>query len=231
MVETNLPWADTPFTLIPIPPRGQSPATEHESVAIARDMAFAHNGMLRCLNSIYQQCPYVKEPADIKDLLLYIRVWHDWIHEHHEAEEQILFPGFEEIAGIKGLMEKNVAQHEAFLPGLAELAKYAKETTVEEYDAMQLRKIIDRFGPILATHLTDEIQTLLDLRKFDGPALMKVYMKLEEEVKKADPVILSLELQACSTSTNFTSLPYTHSFLEVEISTLRMRIGLFFLVL
>jgi hemerythrin-like domain-containing protein len=188
MTEAHVAWADTPFTMIPTPGRGEDWAKQHESVFIAREMTFAHNGILRGLNSIYQQCTHVTEPSDIKDLLQYTRMWYDWIEEHHEAEERMFFPDIEEITGVKGLMEKNIAQHHAFLPGLEELGKYSKQTKIEEYDGLKLVDIIDRFGTSFTSHLEEEIQTLLALKVFDGPVLKKAYLKFDIELRKGDPV-------------------------------------------
>jgi hemerythrin-like domain-containing protein len=186
MSTSKAPWADTPFKLIPTPGRGEDLNKLDDATFIARDMANAHNGMLRALNSIYQQCIFIEEPNDIKDLLLYTTFWCDWIHEHHEGEETFFFPQVETITGVAGLMEVNVAQHHTFITGLKELHRYAKETTAETYDGMRLRTIIDGFGGKLTTHLTDEIQTLLGLKTYDGPRLRKGYMKFDAEMRKGD---------------------------------------------
>jgi hemerythrin-like domain-containing protein len=186
---SNNAWADTPFTLIPTPGRGENLNKLDDAVFIAREMANAHNGMLRALNSIYQQCTFVKEPKDVKDLLLYATFWCDWIHEHHDGEETFFFPRVEEITGVKGLMEVNVTQHQVFMAGLEELHKYAKETPVEGYDGMKLRNIIDSFGGNLTKHLTEEIGTLLGLKIYDGPILRKAYMGFDAEMRKGDKVM------------------------------------------
>ncbi|KAE9381189.1 hypothetical protein N431DRAFT_392151 [Stipitochalara longipes BDJ] len=190
MALSNVPWADTPFALIPSPGRGEDLAKLDDTVFIAREMANAHNGMLRALNSIYQQCIYVKEPKDIKDLLLYATFWCDWIHEHHEGEETFFFPSVEKITGVKGLMEVNVEQHHAFMGGLDEFHKYTKETGVENFDGKEMRKIIEGFGGKLTKHLTEEIETLLGLKIYDGPALRKAYMVFDLEMRKGDKSIL-----------------------------------------
>lgn len=68
-------WADQPFRLI------QTTKTTGVKVNssvdyIATDMTLAHNAMLRCLNSVYQQAPYVKSEGDIRDILLYATFWY-----------------------------------------------------------------------------------------------------------------------------------------------------------
>jgi hypothetical protein len=70
------PWADQPFNLIPIKSLKSS---SEDAKWVASEMAYAHNGLLRVLNSIYSQAPYVKLEADIHDLLQYSIFWVDWI--------------------------------------------------------------------------------------------------------------------------------------------------------
>jgi hemerythrin-like domain-containing protein len=186
------PWADTPFPLISLPGRGLDLSKAHESVYVAREMTFAHNGMIRSLNSIYQQCIYVSSPSDIADLLEYTQFWCDWIHEHHQGEETLFFPRIENITGSNGFMEKNVTQHHAFEPGLMELQRWVKDAKVESYDGMKLRGVIDDFGGKLTQHLTEEIQTLLELRIYDGPALKNTWNAFDLEMRKGDKVSSAL---------------------------------------
>jgi hemerythrin-like domain-containing protein len=188
MTSNNVPWADTPFTLIPTPGGSEDLAKLDDEVWIAREMANAHNGMLRALNSIYQQCIHVKEPKDIKDLLLYADFWCGWIHEHHEGEEKFFFPQAEEITGVKGLMDVNVGQHHAFMGGLEKFQRFAKETKVQRYDGSEMRRIIEGFGGELTKHLTEEIDTLLGLKKYDTVALRKAFVVFDLEMRKGEKV-------------------------------------------
>ncbi|KAK0119292.1 hypothetical protein ONS95_008139 [Cadophora gregata] len=188
MAAPDAPWVDSPFHLIPTPGRGEEVSKLPVHIWIAREMACAHNGMLRGLNSIYQQSIHVANPEDIKDLLKYTEFWCGWIHEHHDAEEDFYFPEVERLTGVKGLMAANVAQHHAFMPGLEALGKFAKETTVEEYDGTRLRAVIDSFGKVLTEHLIDEIETLLELEKYDGVVMKKLYQELDLKVRAGDKV-------------------------------------------
>lgn len=106
----------------------------------------------------------------------------------------MFFPDVEAYTGEKGIMEKNVLQHEAFHPGLDEFRKYVFETKVEDYDGKKLRAIMDGFGHILMTHLNEEIETLLGLEKYGGDKLAKSWADLEVKVQKSvqDKVRLSL---------------------------------------
>ena len=107
----------------------------------------------------------------------------------------MFFPDIEAISGVEGLMAQNVQQHHAFEVGLKNLEDYASKTSVGEYDGQKLRSIIDGFGGILTKHLTEEIQTLLALKIYDGPALKKAYLKWDHEMKQGDKVcIIDLSL-------------------------------------
>ncbi|KAM6478282.1 hypothetical protein HDV62DRAFT_394350 [Trichoderma sp. SZMC 28011] len=184
------PWADEPFTLISIPGRGVDLSKAHGSVYVAREMAFAHNGMIRALNSIYQQCIHVSASIDIADLLKYAQFWCQWIREHHQGEEDLFFPQIEKITGEKGLMERNVAQHHAFESGLAEFETWLNNCKAETYDGKELRASIDGFGKILSQHLTEEIQTLLDLTAYDGKGLRDAWNVFDLEMRKGDKSII-----------------------------------------
>lgn len=191
---TSTPWADTPFSLILTPGRSIDLTTSHASIFIAREMACAHNGMLRALNSIYNQCLYVSSPTDIHDLVMYTKFWIDWIHEHHEAEEKMFFVDVERITGVKDWGSANVLQHESFMKGLHDLEKYVNtlldggKELENEYDGAHMRGLIDAFAPDLATHLNDEIGTLLALKPFDGPKLRQAYDEFDLELRKGDKV-------------------------------------------
>jgi hypothetical protein len=51
-----------------------------------------------------------------------------------------------------------------------------------------LREIVDRFGGKLTQHLTEEIQTLLELKVYDGPALKNACVEFDLEMRKGDKV-------------------------------------------
>lgn len=188
MATQDVPWADSPFNLIPTPGRGEAVNKLPVPIWIAREMTCAHNGILRGLNSIYQQSIYVTKPEDINDLLKYTEFWCGWIREHHDAEEEFYFPEVERLTGVKGLMEANVEQHHAFMPGLEAFSRFAMETSIEEYDGVKLRAIVDSFGETLTKHLTDEIGTLLELKAYDGAVMKKVYEEFDLKLRAGDKV-------------------------------------------
>jgi hemerythrin-like domain-containing protein len=179
-------WADTPFKLIPTPfgTKDLSPGKAHGSQFIAQSMTHIHNCILRLLNAMYNQAPYVESPEDIRDFLQFVKHWHDELEHHHMTEEECFFLKVEEATGQKGIMEGNTEQHHMFGPGLEALGNYATTTGVHDYDGMKLREIIDSFGEILTTHLTEEIDTLLGLEKYDDKAVRRTWEETHKYVLK-----------------------------------------------
>jgi hypothetical protein len=152
-------------------------------------MAFSHNAVLRGINCIYLQAPNVKKPEDIEDLLFLTKVWAKWLINHHEIEEDRIFPGFEEVIGKPGLLNANVEQHHIFSGALETLLAYATSTSPKDYSGERLRAIIDGFSEPLCRHLHEEIDTLLSLRAYDGPALLKVWKENNRPKTKELPMV------------------------------------------
>jgi hemerythrin-like domain-containing protein len=143
-------------------------------------MALAHNILIRGLNSIYRQAPYVK-PEEQKDFVGYAQNFVNVLSVHHASEEESFFPDVEKMSGEAGVMEKNVEQHHEFHDGLHELQDYLGKVAdgVKTYDGQYLVKVIDGFGPSLSQHLAEEIQCLLELKRY-GPDKMKGLAKALE---------------------------------------------------
>ncbi|KFY07771.1 hypothetical protein V492_06838 [Pseudogymnoascus sp. VKM F-4246] len=182
-------WADQPFKLIPTMAMRDvkvNPTVNH----IANEMVLAHNAMIRSLNAMYLQAPYLKSDTDKHDIVQYAKFWIDWIHHHHEVEETILFPGFERESGVEGMMAANVVQHHEFAPGFEVFIKYVKDCldakSEESFEADKFRQLIDGFAPKLTLHLADEIPTLLSLDKYDEKKMHTVYDAFEKVIKNAD---------------------------------------------
>lgn len=136
-------------------------------------MALAHNVIIRGLNSVYVQAPYVKH-EDQHAFLLYARNLFHMLAVHHDSEEDNFFPAVEQMAGEPGIMETNVAQHQSFHGGIEALMSYVKKVLDggEPYNGRHMVELIDVFGTMLIEHLTAEIQTLLNLRCY-GAEKMK----------------------------------------------------------
>lgn len=188
---TTATWADSPFNLIPTPlPNGQTAykseqATLHYSYIMAHDMSHLHNMIIRGLNSIWQQAPYVTAEQDIKDFLQYCLHWCTQIHHHHDSEEKIFFPLLQTLTGKDDCMDTNIAQHRAFESGVEQLQKYCVETTPATYSSDALRAIISSFGPAITEHLTDEITSLLGLREYDSAELRAIWKKTGEYARSS----------------------------------------------
>ncbi|KAL1872622.1 hypothetical protein Plec18167_006740 [Paecilomyces lecythidis] len=205
-------WADGPWELIETPSKSLDVANEHPAVYIANEMAFAHNAMLRGINSIYRQAPNVHETQDITDFLFFVKSWAGWVSHHHVLEEEQMFPGFEKIIGKDGFLEGNVDQHHAFQPALKKLLAYGSDIKPEQYDAAVLLAIVEELGPALRQHLSDEIPSLLSMQPYDGPALLEVYKECEAEAGKQDkhvvpPMVLGLRDVTFQGGNNWPAMP------------------------
>ncbi|KAK1760124.1 hemerythrin HHE cation binding domain-containing protein [Echria macrotheca] len=152
---------------------------------LASEMAMVHGLITRYLNSIYLQAPHI--PAtEQPDFCRYMLAWHELVHIHHTNEETDFFPAVEALAGEVGIMEANVAQHQAFEAGMASFKQYVDDVIAsrEEYDGNRVIGLIDAFGDVLMRHLEDEIETLLALKRFGKDKMKDVYKKAGDEAAK-----------------------------------------------
>ena len=131
----------------------------------ASEMALIHNIILRGLNCITLQAKNVKKPKDILDFMAFCDAWTCVLKSHHNAEETVYFPLLEEQSTSKGVMARNHAEHETFLPGLVALDEYIRtvKANVQSYDGSTVVKITEDLGPALETHLRNEIVLLESL--------------------------------------------------------------------
>lgn len=133
---------------------------------VASEMSLVHNMVIRGLNSIYLQAPRVSQ-NDVLSFLQYALAWWALVNVHHTGEETDFFPYLEDATGQKGLMDVNVDQHHAFRDGLQSFKTYMEDCVAgtQTFEGNKVVGIIDEFGKVLVTHLTDEIPTLLQLRE------------------------------------------------------------------
>lgn len=158
-------------------------------------MSQAHNTIIRGLNAIVQQAPYVPDAAhdgfnatDVKDLLFFVQSWAKMVHHHHWVEETYLFPEVERFSGQPGLMDDPKHQHELFHDGMEKLLEYSSSTGPEEYrweGAGGMKQIIDSFSKDLTDHLYVEIDLILGLGDLDGPGLKKAWKEAENIAKQS----------------------------------------------
>lgn len=90
----------------------------------------------------------------------------------------------ENKTGISNIMEVNRMQHESFHDGIQKLDDYVN-TGIENnvFDGNKIVEIIDGFGKPLREHLSNEISTLLSLRRHANK-LLGLTAALDHEAKK-----------------------------------------------
>lgn len=160
--------ATGPFKLIETPIHAQKTVKPYDQyLEAASGMALGHNAIIRGLNSIYLQAPNITS-EDALDFINYAKCWHEVVNGHHEMEETFLFPNIETKTGEKGIMEKDVEQHHAFLPGLKAYKSYLDtcSNNQDSFSGTHLNQLIDAFAPKLLEHLHDEIPSLVSLSRF-----------------------------------------------------------------
>jgi hypothetical protein len=153
----------------------------------ATEMALVHNTFIRAFNSIYHAALEV-QPKDYKPFLSYAQACYLGLEAHHTGEETSGFPAIEQVTGVKGLMDVNVAQHEAFHGPLHTYAEYITSflnntVPISQFSGAHLRTLIEAFAEPLNQHLHDEIPTILGLAKYgDALDLAGIFAKEGEEV-------------------------------------------------
>jgi hypothetical protein len=135
-------------------------------------MCCVHNVLIRGINSIYKQAPYV-QPADFKAFVGFALSWYKIVHHHHRSEEEHFFDEVDKSFG-KGVMSQCLQEHEAFHEGLDKYNTYltSLSRTEHKFSGPALQKIIDDFAPALGLHLKHEIDILMGLHRFDDEALV-----------------------------------------------------------
>lgn len=161
----------------------------------ASEMTHAHNTIIRGLNSILQQAPYVPiathaefKSDDVKDLLFYTQSWAKMVNHHHWVEETYIFPDIEKFVGKPGFMDGPKLQHELFHDGLERLLKYVSITTPNEYrweGRTGMKEIFDSFSKPLTDHLYAEIDVFLSMDHLNGAELKKTWTKAEDVAKQS----------------------------------------------
>lgn len=167
-----------------------SSQSSHAAYYVATQMALAHNGILRGLNSIFLQATRIprQDLGAIRDFLTYCQCWCESMHHHHDAEENEFFPSIELISGVQGIMEQNIEQHRAFTPGFDLFHEYSRTCVPEDYDGRKIRSLIEDFAEPLTQHLHDEIKTLRALDKYDSGRVRQAYQRLEKILMATDNV-------------------------------------------
>jgi hemerythrin-like domain-containing protein len=138
-------------------------------------MALVHNSMIRILNCIYLQAlniPAEKE-TDVQDFMTMIYSWSQFLHIHHDNEEEFFFPWIEDDLGVPhgDVLGDNIKQHQGFRQGLKTFDEYvdAVRNKGEQYSGKKLLGLLDDFvkgDEGLYIHLNEEIRSLEALEKY-----------------------------------------------------------------
>jgi len=196
-------WADGPYKLLPTPRSALKGQPESGASRNASEMALIHNILLRGLNCIYLQATNVKKPEDISDFMAFCDAWSCTLHSHHNTEETVYFPLLEEQSQEKGVMARNHAEHETFLPGLLTFDEYISDVKADakSYDGSRIIGLVEDFGPALEAHLQNEIGLLEGLEKDDqidwdllGKTMAKHSKKVADRVREVPFLITNSDV-------------------------------------
>ncbi|RFU27023.1 hypothetical protein B7463_g9300, partial [Scytalidium lignicola] len=177
-------WADGPFKLIETPNKARHEKGEEEtgSSHAATEMALVHNVLIRVLNAFYLQAKNIdaNNKKDVEDFVGFMSSWSLTLHAHHDSEEEVAYPLLNKYIGIENYMEPNIDQHRAFGPGLQAFDEYLQSVKEgkEKYDVVKVQKLVDGFAPILVSHLTDEVNFISGLEKYEDKIDWKTYEKV-----------------------------------------------------
>lgn len=165
-------------------------------------MANSHNVIIRGLNAIIQQAPFVSTSngytaKDVKDLLFYVHSWVKMVNHHHWVEESFIFPEIERFSRKAGLMNDPKHQHELFHEGMEQLLTYSSMTEPQGYrweGQRGMKEIIDSFSQHLTNHLYAEIDVFLAMKDMDSIGLRKTWNQGEALAKQTGNVGMLVSL-------------------------------------
>lgn len=190
------PWADGPWLLFQTP--AGSTYITHPAVHIANESVNLYNAMLRGINSLFLQAPFVTALGDIVDFLFLAQSWAGWVRQHHEHLRTHMYPKFEEILCKPGALVVKLGETEPFLPALEDLISYAEQARdrPETYDAAELLRVIEDLGRRLHHYFAAQISTMMGMMMLCGRpgsaegearsiALLQSYQQLETELQRS----------------------------------------------
>ncbi|KIO34522.1 hypothetical protein M407DRAFT_16500 [Tulasnella calospora MUT 4182] len=125
-------------------------------------MVLLHNVIIRGFNSVlYYSKQIQRGTSELKSFLEYTEQVIKFMHGHHEAEEEIMFPALESKYG-PGSMAHNIEGHEHFKAPFAIFENLVEEfkNGTKAWEAEGFQQAIYGFMPVLREHLVDEIETI-----------------------------------------------------------------------
>ncbi|KAH7026411.1 uncharacterized protein B0I36DRAFT_330599 [Microdochium trichocladiopsis] len=194
--DSNLAWADVPFALIQTPLTKLGGNVHHPAAHMANESAHLFNAMLRGLNAIYQQAPYVQTSADVADFNFLVHSWAAWVIHHMDLRGSSLFPSLEAalLKPVPGYRHEQVLQqqsttdasagaqlhlvsdllheHSAFVPCLHRVLELAEKAHLqpETYSSSELVSLLVELGPHMQAHLARQVNEVFleTIRGFCG---------------------------------------------------------------
>jgi hypothetical protein len=186
MSNTTNQWLNGPFKLITDTGLKSRPEIPSTSIIYhyAQRISLVHNLFIRGLNASYHQCLGVKpDTTDAQDFLIFNQFLWEVIQDHHDVEEEFLFPELEQLAAKnQGLMKGNIEEHAGFHDSFEAFRKYVFETKANDYDGETLRVLVTTCGHLIEKHLHNEISSLIELYGCDEKKLGDIWNRLEERV-------------------------------------------------
>lgn len=152
--------------------------------------------MLRGINSLFLQAPFVTVLGDIVDFLFLAQSWAGWVRQHRDHLRTRMYPRFEGVLGKPDALTAHLEETESFLPALEDLARYAAQARdrPETYDAATFVRIIEDLAPRLHHYFGAQIAVMMDMVTLCGVpgsaqsevrsiALWQAYQQLEKELQ------------------------------------------------
>ncbi|KAF7318885.1 hypothetical protein HMN09_00224100 [Mycena chlorophos] len=149
--------------------------------------------------------PHLDNPPldDLDNFLGYTRAWASCIVEHHDSEEESLFP----FLSTKLDFSHEIEQHVPIERGLTEILAYidASRADLSTFDAKKLKSLMEALAGPLFEHLDEEVENL-------APERMKVFT--EEELKQAGKELM---VWIRAHSQKYVTLPFMRSHTPPEL--------------
>jgi len=179
----HLAWADGPFALLQTPVTRLQGNVSHPVFHVANETAHLYNAMLRALNAIYQQAPYIQTATDVADFSFLVHSWAAWVLHHMELRSNSLFPDIEAalLKPVPGYRHEQVLQQTSgseppqltlladlldeqatFLPALRSILQLGESNHLspETYDHNSLIALLIDVGPPLQAHMNHQIHSV-----------------------------------------------------------------------
>ncbi|KAL8694844.1 MAG: hypothetical protein Q9218_000603 [Villophora microphyllina] len=146
---------------------------------MAEHMELFHNRFRQTWNVLYAAASGSKRPQgmSIKQLLNVGLDFCEHLHMHHTIEEMHIFPVLARKMPAFRRELQLLSQHKQIHAGLDQFQAYLQDCTAGERELRmpELKSLMDGFGTVLWTHLSDEVEQLgaPNMRKFWSVEEMK----------------------------------------------------------